>query len=83
MVRFIDLHEIHRQQLYRKWREGCDPKEAFKHVFGGVNATCALKTVKNMFRIFDNSSKEVIENYIHPSGRKGSAGAKRKHSEVI
>ena len=39
MVRFIDLHEIYRQQLYRKWKEGCDPKEAFEHVFGGVNST--------------------------------------------
>ena len=53
-------------------------------VFGLEDAhQCSLNTVQKLFSVWSHSSDEDIMEYLHPGGRSGKCGPKRKYDEVV
>ena len=83
-MRHQDVHPIFRKQLYDCYKLGKHYKDAHEMVFKLEDVRqCSLKTVQNLFSVWSHSSEEDIMEYLHPSGRSGKCGPKRKYDEVV
>jgi hypothetical protein len=83
-MRYHDLSKIHREQIYRSWKDGLSANNTIQFIFGGPNEYCALKTIKNKFNWFKTATSEMITKFLNPpENRKGLGGKKRSFGETI
>ena len=78
-MRQKDLDKVYGRQLHKAWIDGITAKDAFHKVFDGPNPHCALSTVQKKFDWFNRASKDDVEAYLNPIGRKGNAGRKKRY----